>query len=117
MEDVWHCVNLKSQDSMRCFSFVSTYTINCSAIINIGQVKKGYHCFGFKINFKDRHLTNSHFETEIDHDFSIFIYPFLSRASAECERMEIKFILNELKRRREILVRGEKKYKRKAKVK
>ncbi len=93
MEDLWHCVSIKAQEGLRCFSFMVEYIINCNTIVNIGRVKKGYGYFGFKIDFKSDVLTNSHFETEISHDFSVFIYPFLTRASAECEIREIEDVM------------------------
>ena len=110
MKGFWHSFVLMNMEGLKCFEFKTEYRINCADIVNIGRGRKVGRYFGFEIDFEDKDLSNSHFEKEVNHKFSLFVYPFLSKSAAKCEMREIKDFLGRIvmKKRKEEKDRKEK---------
>lgn len=107
--DAWHVVKVDDEVVSDYFCYNILFKVNCSKVVEIKNTTKigGFH--GFWILINEGKQSNSHFESEISRKHEIYIYPFRSRKAADCERMEIQYILERWQRREEARDRRNKK--------
>lgn len=100
LEGIWYVIDLTGP-SCYCYSSLASFRIDCGEVVKIGKVIKGQSFYGFSVFMEEPPRSVSHFEGEIDHNYRVFVYPFLTEAQAKCEIMEIRSLVRKWKIKKE----------------